>query len=165
MDDNKRADKIKGLFLDILIVLVILGCIVGIVLTIFTRVNTQNVRNQMTFHIDYTVDRISASAGSTIEFGNPVWLDSGIDLGTFQTTTLAEALLVLDNGEGTFVTEAYPDDNVRSMTGKIYATGILSANNTLLLDGTVEILPGQTLSVHTRYADFELRILSVEPAA
>ena len=165
MDDKKRTDQIKGLFIDILIILVILGCIVGIVLTIFTRVNTQNVRNQRNFHIDYTVERISANAGSTIEFSDPVWLDGGSQLGTFQTMTLGQAQLILENGEGGFVTEAHPDDNVRSMTGKIYATGILSANNTLLLDGKVEILPGQTLSVHTKYADFVLRIDSVEPAA
>ena len=130
MDDKKRTDQIKGLFIDILIILVILGCIVGIVLTIFTRVNTQNVRNQRNFHIDYTVERISANAGSTIEFSDPVWLDGGSQLGTFQTMTLGQAQLILENGEGGFVTEAHPDDNVRSMTGKIYATGILSANNT-----------------------------------
>ena len=159
---RKKPDQFRGIFIDVLIILILLGCILGIIFSVFAKVNTENVKNQTIFHIQYQVDRISLQAGATLEFGSEIWLDDDILLGTLQEMTLAESQIILDDGTGKYQTFAYPDDNTRSMSGKIYATGSESLNHTLLLDGTKEILPGQTFRVHSQYADFELRIISVQ---
>ena len=162
MATRKRSEQFRGIFIDVLIVLILLGCILGIGFTVFAKVNTDNVRNQTVFHIRYTIDRISVQAAATIEFGTSVWLDDETELGTFQTMTLAESQIILNDGEGKYQTFAYPDDNMRSMTGVLYVTGVCSSTGTLLLEGTKEILPGEVLSVHTKYADFELRVIGVD---
>ncbi|MBQ9415553.1 MAG: hypothetical protein IJU20_01785 [Clostridia bacterium] len=161
-DTNLEGRERKFNYFDIVIGIVLILCIVAMIVIALIPNQNDNVKADVSFQVHYKVDAISTSAVSTIEFGDMVWMEDGTPLGSFQMAVSSESQLILKNEQGIFVTVANPDDSVRSLTGIINTTGDLSSENTLLLNGKIQILPGQEWNVHTKFADFVLKITDIE---
>lgn len=140
-----RTQKRRFNIIDLLIVLVLLAVIATAVIRTVTR-NAENKRSlpeMKSAEISFLIEGIGVAQADYIVLGDT--LRTGDDvIGTVKSFDIQRASLLSEDGEGKAVT-VY-SDTAYDIRGVISAEGCTEENG-FLLNGTLPLAPGQTLSV------------------
>lgn len=176
---NETKRKLRINAFDILIVLIVVACVVGMVVRYTVLKDLGNAASLSSYYIEFKADSVSYSAteafNATVDDrdeGNWVYFADGTTkLGDLTVVdTVPEAVVHVNGGEGDSIISAQYRDVVNdkeyityNVSGKIVCEGMVSPETGIfLLNGEMKIAPGSILKVQTKYGDFTLEIVKIE---
>lgn len=146
---------------DVAVVLLIIICAVSI----FFRYDMENKISQgedEVYVVEFVCEKVRYTTADYLNVGDTLYFaDSTSTIGTVQGTIVNRPSFeeVVVNGRN--VTVYYPQDTMIDITGTLNVTGTMTENG-FLVDGHTYIAPNSTVKVSSKYADFELKILSLK---
>jgi len=172
MNENKKKTSARFTFnlLDVIIVLLVVFCIVGVV----TRKNLQNLFRSGdaydAYTVTFTINGVRGETAALLTEGDTVYLidekGTKISFGSLNgtvTTKPAETRVLHENNS---ITVTYPDDaeDLQDVAGVLACRGV-EKNGRFLLDGKFQLAVNQTVTVHTETADLQICITGITKTA
>lgn len=154
-----RAPKRRFNVIDLLIVLVLLAVAAAAVIRAVTKSaeNKRSLPELKNAEISFLIEGISVAQADYIVLGDTLRCGENL-LGTVKSLDFQRAAFLSENGEGKAV--AVYSDTAYDIRGVISSEGS-SEENGFLLNGTVPLAPGQTLSVRGSGIVFTLLITDI----
>lgn len=159
----KRDDGVHASFnvIDMAIILLIILCGVGI----FFRYDMENKISQGEgdeYVVEFVCEKVRYTTADYISVGDTIcFTEGGIPMGVVQGDIVSRPSHMEVVNHGKNITVYYPQDTMIDITGSIKVSGNMTENG-FLVDGSTYIAPNSVIKVSNKYADFEIRILSVE---
>ena len=159
---ERRSFTRKFNIIDVLILILVLLCILGIV---FRAKITQWIgieKNLEVYKLSYKIKSERYTISDYLTSGNDVYIDSSnLMLGTLDgSATFLPAEIYVTASDGTPVKGTYPKDTYVDVMGNIRCQGIEKEDG-FYLNGSYAIAPGVTLKVHTMMCDFEIIVTDI----
>lgn len=162
MSNEKVKIKKKFNIIDIIIIVLVILCVVGIYfrgqITEWIGIDKQLSEYKLTFK----VSEIKYTSGEYFTGGTKVYLDSPkLELGVIDgNCTVLPAEVYLEKADGTVVRVDYPKDSYVDISGSIKCLGA-EREDGFYLAGSYSITPGMTLKVHTDMLDFTITVTDI----
>lgn len=159
------ASRKRGNILDLLILLVLLACLVGIGYRYYTSSGQSQSRSFREAEISFEIKDAVFTLPSYVQAGDQVRLESGALLGTLQDNNAADgatalyvsaASLITTDEDGNYIRITYPDSSRVDCLGSLLCRGVFEEDGSFLLEGNTYLTPGSTYRVHTETAAFTL---------
>ena len=165
--DNKKQNgstslKLRFNVIDVLIVLIVLACAVGLIVRFSNVGEISSAENLKTYDVYFSVSNIAYTAEDAFIQGDTVTLaDSGAVLGEFAgLESILPAEFFARDESGNLIVVNYPESTRIDVTGRIVSHGVRSENG-YLLNGTTYIAAGTEYSVQSEHMDFILKITNI----
>lgn len=160
--ENQERVRPRFNVIDVLIVLIVLACAVGLVFRFGNIGNMSSEDELKTYDVYFTVSNIAYTAEDAFVQGDTVTLsESGAILGEFAglESILPAEFFARDSG-GNLIAVHYPEATRIDVTGRIVSRGIMSENG-YLLNGTTYVASGTEYTVQSEHMDFVLKITNI----
>lgn len=154
-----RVKKRRFNVIDLLIVLVLLAVIATTVIRAVTKssANKRSLPELKSAEISFLIEGLDVSRTDYIVIGDTVRIDDTV-VGTVKSFDIQRAALLSEDGEGKAVT-VY-SDTAFDIRGVISAEGCTEESG-FLLNGTIPLAPGQTLTVRGTDISFTLLVTDI----
>lgn len=154
--------KFRFNVIDVLIILIVLSCIVGLILRFGNVRDFSSSENLKTYDIYFSVSNVAYTSEDAFVRGDTVRLaDGGAVLGEFAgLETILPAEFFARDESGNVIVVNYPASTQIDVTGRIVSHGVMSENG-YLLNGTTYIASGAEYSVQSEHMDFILKITNI----
>ena len=171
--EKKKFPKIH--VLDVVIILLVIAVLAGVYFRYNVFDSIGNLQSQSEVQITFSIKNIKDSSKHYVEIGDNVYFKSdGKEFGTImESTENSDVALIVtpawenfiaDEGKdmGKYISVNYPQGTRVDAEGKIKCSGVITADGTFLLGGSRYISAGQTETICTERATFEITVLSIE---
>lgn len=154
--------RIRFNAIDILILLIVLACVVGLAIRFGTVKEYSADENLKLYSVYFTVSNISYTSEDAFVAGDTVTLTEGKTiLGTFVgLESILPAEFLARDSEGNLILVSYPETTRIDVSGKIAARGIMTDNG-FLANGTTYVAAGKAYAAQTEHMDFVLKITNI----
>lgn len=148
--------------IDLLIVLIVLACVIGLAIRLGTVKEYSADENLKSYALYFTVTNIAYTSEDAFVVGDTVTItEGGIVLGQFAgLESILPAEFFARDSEGNLITVNYPETTRIDVTGRIESRGVMSENG-YLVNGTTYIASGKAYQVQTEHMDFILKITNI----
>ena len=156
---NANSGKLRFNIIDLLIVVIVLGCIAGVVVryNIIDRIVLDTKRDEV--KISFMVSGVTPQIAGAIVDGEEFYVvGSSYTIGVLNEHSITNALIVEANDNGLPV-ESF-DDTLRDIRGSFTSHGVLREDG-FFLGGTMFLAPGKTLVAESKSARFSLIITEI----
>ena len=164
----KDASKKSSFFfrvnlLDVVLVLLVILCIVGIFQRANLRALFENSEEQESFTVTFEARCVRSTTVNTLTKDTVFYVmdgDTRVTLGSLSDISGSVATVYLQDKDGETVKAVYPKDTYYDVTGTLLCRGI-SNDGSFLAGGKTYLAANQTLCAYTEQADIEIIITSI----
>ena len=162
MSGNNVNVKRKFNIIDVIIIVLVILCIVGIYfrsrITEWVGIDKQLVE----YRLSFKVSEIKYTSSEYLSTGEKIYLDNpDLELGTIDgNCTVLPAEVYLEKNDGTLIRVDYPKDSFVDISGSLKCMGT-EREDGFYLAGSISISPGMKLKVHTEMLDFTITITDI----
>lgn len=156
---RKNEGKLRFNIIDLVIVIVVIGCIAGVVVryNVIDRMVLDTKRDEVS--ISFMVSGISPQIANTIADGEDFYVvETGEGFGKLLSHSVSNASIVEANDSGRPVKSF--DDTLRDVRGEFRSYGIVRDDG-FFLGGTMFLAPGKALTVESRSVRFSVIITEI----
>ncbi len=164
--EEKKAKKIRFNLIDLVLIIALLSCIVGIYLR-YNAANEFGVNHELdSYVVSFDIQNIRFTSADAFHEGDLFYLKE-------KNQTLGE-LLAIDStspsktiyidAKGNYKTLYYPEDSRIDLSGRVSAEGIMTERG-FLLGGNTYLAPGETYYVETPYINVDITVTDIEAIA
>jgi len=147
------------------IVIILLVALLGI--GIFLRYDMENrifEGEGEVYTVEFVCEKVRYTTADYINVGDVLYFTGSTGVvGTVQGTLVSRPSSEEVVVDGKIITAYYPQDTLIDITGTISVSGTMTENG-FLVSGNTYIAPNSLIEVSGKYADFELKILSLKKA-
>ena len=172
-DAEPSVKKAKFGILDIVIILLIVTCVVGIYFRYNILDLLNNEKNMKEYTISYSIEDIRYSTPDFVRVNDTVYFaDDETALGTILEASQGSALaLSVRPAEKTFLTDegtmervSYPNNESRvDAKGRLLCKGTYSDDGGFLVNGSRFLSAGQSVTVYTELVTVTVTITDIQP--
>jgi len=156
---KKKDGKLHFNIIDLLIILIVLGCLAGVVIryNVIDRLVLDTRRDEV--KISFMVAGITPQIANSINDGEEFFVvESGESIGSLAEHSVTNATIVEANDSGIPVKSI--DDTLRDVRGVFTSYGRVRDDG-FFLGGTMFLAPGKTLTVESRSVRFSVIITEI----
>ena len=169
--ENKSAKNVaaparkRGNVLDLLILLILIACILGIGYRYYTLSGQSQARSFTDATVSFEIKGAIFTLPTYVQPGDEIRLENGNVLGTVRDNNTADdatalyvsaASVITTDEDGNYIRISYPDSSRVDCLGSMSCRGIFEEDGSFLLDGVTYLTPGSAYRVHTETASFTL---------
>jgi len=179
MEKNKKneteqvARKPKFGIMDVVIILLVITCIVGVYFRYNIMDFLNNDKDMKEYMVSYSIEDIRYSTPDYLNVDDVVYFaDDSTQLGTIMEASqgsaraLSErpAVKVFLTTDGTMERVSYPNNESRvDADGRLLCKGSYSEDGGFLINGSRYISAGQTILIHTEKVTVSITITDIQP--
>ncbi len=157
--EKKKSGKLRFNIIDLLIIVIVLGCIAGAVIryNIIDRIVLDTKRDEV--RISFVVSSVTPQIANAVVDGEEFYVvGSTYTLGSLSDHSITNARLVEANESGLPV-ESF-DETKRDIRGSFRSYGVLKEEG-FFLSGTMFLAPGKELTAESKSVRFSLIITEI----
>ncbi len=164
--EEKKAGKIRFNLIDLVLIIAVLSCVVGIYLR-YNAADKFGVNHELdSFTVSFEIENIRYTSADAFHEGDLFYLDEkNQTLGNLiAIDSTAPSKTVYIDSKGNYKTLYYPEDSRIDLTGRVLAEGIMTERG-FLLGGNTYLAPGETYYVETPYINVNITVTAIEDNA
>ena len=171
-DAEPMTRKAKFGILDVVIILLIITCVLGVYFRYNILDLLNNDKNMKEYAISYSIEDIRYSTPDSVHINDAVYFaDDETQLGTVMEASQGSALaLSVRPAEKTFLSDkgtmekvSYPNETRVDAKGRLLCKGSYSDDGGFLVNGSRYISAGQSIYVYTELVTVSITITDIQP--